>query len=51
MRVKRDYGGDIDFVYKKLLVINGEINRMFFKELRDKFVELKFDVRYIINIV
>lgn len=51
MRAKRDHGGDIDPVYKKLSAINGEINRMSSKELRDKLAELKLDVRYIINTV
>lgn len=45
MRAKRDHGGDIDPVYKKLSAINGEINRMSSKELRDKLAELKLDVR------
>lgn len=51
MRAKRDHGGEIDPVYKKLSAINGEINRMSSKELRDKLAELKLDVRYIYNTV
>lgn len=39
--------GEVDPVYKKLSAINGEINRMSSKELRDKLAELKLDVRYI----
>nr|XP_022342268.1 3'-5' exoribonuclease 1-like isoform X1 [Crassostrea virginica] len=45
LRAKRDTGDEIDPVYKKLSAINGEINRMTSKELRDKLAELKLDIR------
>lgn len=48
LRAKRDTGDEIDPVYKKLSAINGEINRMTSKELRDKLAELKLDIRYVI---
>lgn len=45
MKAKRDEGGEVDPVYKKLSAINGEINRMSMKELQDKLAELKLDAR------